>query len=284
MDDKQLLALYGLKYNPFLPEIPTEDLWHRPGFDPFAARVDILLPQGGFALICGEPGHGKSKTLNLLAAHLQTIPDLVVGVMQRPQSKLGDFYRELGDLFGVDLSPANRYGGFKSLRIRWQSYFKTTLFRPVLLIDEAQETDSQCLTEARLLGSAHFDSECLLTTVLAGDTRLADRLRARALLPLASRIRFRWLLQALSHAELLDFLTFALERAGAPHLLDDDLKHTLCEHAMGNLRSLSNMGAELLAAAVQRQMPTLNHDLFFEVFADTVKHRRPCRASGRTTR
>jgi hypothetical protein len=59
--------------------------------------------------------------------------------MERPQSSLGDFYREMGDIFEVNLSLANRYGGFKALRERWLKHTQTTLFRPVLLIDEAQE-------------------------------------------------------------------------------------------------------------------------------------------------
>lgn len=71
---------------------------------------------GGFALISGDPGLGKSKTLQLLAKRLNTLADVVVGVMERPQSNLGDFYRELGDRFGVNLSPANRFGGFKALK------------------------------------------------------------------------------------------------------------------------------------------------------------------------
>ena len=72
-----------------------------------------LVTDGGFALIYGEPGRGKSKVLQLLDKRLNRRDDVVVGVMERPQSSLNDFYREMGSLFGVNLSPANRYGGFK---------------------------------------------------------------------------------------------------------------------------------------------------------------------------
>ncbi len=106
-----------------------------------------MAAQGGFALITGDPGLGKSKTLQRIAHQLEQIPDLTVGVMQRPQSALGDFYRELGELFNVGLSPANSYGGFKALRARWQTHCQSTLLRPVLLIDEAQQVSVDCLTE-----------------------------------------------------------------------------------------------------------------------------------------
>ncbi len=157
---------------------------------------------GGFALICGDPGLGKSKTLQLLAQRLSSLADVVVGVMERPQSNLGDFYRELGDRFGVNLSPANRFGGFKALRERWRDHIKTTLFRPVLIIDEVQEMFTNCLNELRLLASADFDSQCLLTAVMCGDMRLPERFRSNALLSLGSRIRVRLLMEPYNRSRI----------------------------------------------------------------------------------
>jgi len=184
MNDNHLRALYGLKYNPVLSSLPPESLWVLPGADIFEHRIQALVTQGGFALITGEPGQGKSKTLQWIAQRLRLMPNLVVGVMERPQSKMPDFYRELGKLFGVGLTPLNRYGGFKALRTKWKNYCQSTLARPVLLIDEAQEVSSACLTELRLLQSATFDSESLLFTILCGDERLPDRFRTPDLLPL----------------------------------------------------------------------------------------------------
>ena len=108
MNKIDIKSLYGLKYNPFLPDLPQEALYTLPGTEVFELRVRSMAEQGGFALITGEPGLGKSKTLQKIAWSLEQIPDLTVGVMQRPQSRLGDFYRELGELFNVALSPANR--------------------------------------------------------------------------------------------------------------------------------------------------------------------------------
>lgn len=268
--DKELLACYGLKYNPFLPDIPAEDLWVPPEVEAFFSRVGMLARHGGFAVICGGTGEGKSKMLQALTLRLEDLGDVVVGTMERPQSKLSDFYREMGERFGVNLSPANRYGGFQALRSRWRAHMKSTLYRPVLLVDEAQATPTACLSELRFLSSAHFDSECLLTTVLCGDTRLSERFRDPELLPLGSRIRTRRMLEPLDAEELHDFLDHVLDRAGAPQLMTEELKHALCEHAAGNLRVLTNMAADLLAAAHERQLPVLDDKLFFEVFAASL--------------
>lgn len=274
MPDPKLQALYGLKYNPFLPAIPVEDLWRPPGVDTFFFRVETLLIDGGFALLTGDPGLGKSKVSQLLAHRLAQLRDVVIGVMERPQSALGDFYRELGELFGVDLKPANRYGGFKALRARWRGHVKSTLFRPVLLIDEAQEVDTACLSEIRLLGSANFDSECLLTTVLCGDSRLPERFRARELLPLGSRTHTRLVLEPLSREDMRAFLDHLLDKAGAPHLMSEPLKNALAEHSAGNPRVLTSFAAELLAEAAARNLAVLDEQLYMDLYAKPARLRK----------
>ena len=266
MTDKNIRALFGLKYNPFLPNLPTEALWVAPEAEPFAHRVQTMISQGGFALITGEPGNGKSKTLQWIAQRLSIMPDITVGVMERPQSKLADFYRELGELFGVGLSPMNRYGSFKALRTKWKAHCQSSLVRPVLLIDEAQEASSVCLTELRLLQSASFDSESLLFTILCGDGRLPNMFRTPELLPLGSRIRARLHMTPLTPEQLQDYLNFALEQAGYPQLMTPELIRTLAAHSLNNLRVLNHTAADMLAAAVERNLPRLDESLYFELF------------------
>lgn len=273
MNEPRLRARYGLKYNPFSPGIPAEDIWTPPGFDLFAMRIEHLTREGGFGMLSGGVGAGKSKSLQALATRLGRIPDLTIGVMERPQSSASDFYRELGRLFSVNLSPANRYGGFRALRDRWESHLQAHLLHPVLLIDEAQEMPSSCLNELRLLASTHFDSRCLLTTVLCGDERLPERFRTRELLPLGSRIRTRLVLTPLDKGALRELLEHLLDRAGNPGLVTDGLKSVLVEHAAGNPRVLCRMGADLLAVAADKDSPHLDEQLFLDLFGRSTRRK-----------
>jgi general secretion pathway protein A len=103
--NQKLLALYGLKWNPFTPEVPTEALYVPPKVENFCWRIEQAhLREGGFALIHGEPGSGKSVVMRLLAERLARLADLSVGVIHHPQSNLSDFYRELGGYL-LDLHP-----------------------------------------------------------------------------------------------------------------------------------------------------------------------------------
>jgi general secretion pathway protein A len=273
--NQTLLALYGLKFNPFSPELPTAALFVPPRVEQFCWRIEhAQIREGGFALIHGDPGTGKSVVLRLLAERLARLPDITVGAIAHPQSNLADFYRELGDLFAVPLRPHNRWGGFKALRERWIAHLETTRRRPLLLIDEAQEMSIAVLSELRLLASARFDSQPLLCVVLAGDQRLVDNLRREELIPLGSRIRTRLATEAASRDDLVACLDHLLTQAGNASLMTDELRNTLCDHAAGNYRILTSLAAELLTAAAQQELPQLDEKLYLQVFGQPERTAR----------
>ena len=267
----KLQSLYGLKFNPFRPDVPIEALHTSPAVDAFLRRIELGLADGGYVMITGDPGTGKSVALRLLAKRLSALRDVAVGTIEHPQSRTGDFYRELGDLFGVQLHAHNRWAGFKALRQRWSEHIAASLIRPVLILDEAQEVMAPVLTELRMLASKDLDTRQLLCVVLAGDSRLVDRLRSPELLPLGSRIRRRLVLEYASREELLACLDHLLDVAGGASLLTTELKSTLADHAAGNYRILMNLADELLSVAADRDLPRLDEKLYLEVFGQPAR-------------
>jgi type II secretory pathway predicted ATPase ExeA len=277
---KKLLALYSLKFNPFSADIPTSALFPTPAIESFCWRIENQVGEGGFALVSGEPGSGKSAALRILSDRLSTLQDVMVGLLSRPQASILDFYRELGYLFGVALSPHNRWNGAKALREKWQAQIEASLYRPVLIIDEAQEMNTAVFSELRLLSSTNLDSRSILLVILAGDSRLTDRLHHTDLLPVASRIRTRLRMEPATPQQLRECLAHLLAKAGNPNLMNAPVQNALCEHAAGNYRLLVNMANELLALALSRELPQIDEKLFFEAFdmqaaLNAAKRRKP---------
>ena len=266
MNTKKALSFYGLKWNPFTEDVPVNALLTTTRLEHFFWRVENLVRDGGFGLLTGETGMGKSTAMRMLAERLSKMRDVQVGVIQRPQSRFADFYREIGEVFGVNMSPNNRWRGFKALRENWKAHLESTLARPVLIVDEAQEAPVDVLNELRLMSSTNFDSSLLLTTVLAGDRRLPELLKKDRLVPLGSRLRVRLSLEPASREELLQFLEHAVSKAGNPRLMTQGLMETLCEHALGNYRVLMNTALELFLAGAKQEAIQLDEKLYLETF------------------
>ena len=166
--NQKLLALYGMKWNPFSSDLPTEAIYVPARVESFCWRIEhAQIREGGFAMIHGDPGTGKSVALRLLADRLARLPDITVGAINHPQSNLADFYREMGDIFGVPLRPHNRWGGFKALREAWLVHLETKRRRAILLVDEAQEMSPAALSELRLMASTMHKSGCESNCALA---------------------------------------------------------------------------------------------------------------------
>ena len=79
------------------------------------------------------------------------------------------------------------------------------------------------------------------------------------------------MLEYASRDELLASLDHLLQTAGNPSLMTTELKSTLADHAAGNYRVLMNMADELLAVAVDRELPKLDEKLYLDVFAQAVR-------------
>ena len=270
----QLKAYLSLKWNPFLPDVPSSSFHLDEPVSLFCWRAEQLVLDGGYGLITGEPGSGKSVALRQLQNHLSSMPELCVRILTRPQSRLRDFYREIAALFGVEIQSSNRFGGFQKLRDQWLAQIHTSLFRPVLLIDEAQEVPEEVLSEIRILGSCDLDARCILAVVFAGDRRFLKNLQSPGLLPLESRLRMRLHLDARSPEILRALLTKSLSEAGNAELMTPGVTKALAEQCLGNPRAMMTAANELLSHAVFREQQQIDENLYFEVFRGTQKRKK----------
>jgi general secretion pathway protein A len=84
----------------------------------------------------------------------------------------------------------------------------------VLLIDEAQDLDSEMLEQVRLLSNLETDQRKLLQIVLIGQPELREKLNDRSLRQLRQRITVRYHLTPLSRPEVEHYIQHRLQIAG----------------------------------------------------------------------
>jgi type II secretory pathway predicted ATPase ExeA len=140
------------------------------------------------------------------------------------------------------------------------------------------------MSELRILSSTRFDSRSLLSVVLAGDGRLLDKLRCGELLPLASRMRTRLVMEPASRDELVGCLLHLMRSAGNPKLMTRPLVDALADHAMGNYRAMTILAADLLAVAMHRELVELDEKLFLEVYNPSAKNETAAQGARRGRR
>lgn len=262
---KKLLAVYGLKFNPFGPETPNEALVELEEISTFIWRIENLLTEGGIALIVGDPGAGKSAIVRMVEARLAAIPEVNLAKIERPQSRLTDFYFEIGRAFDIGINPRNRLHSFQRMRDEWRSHITATLHRPVVLIDEAQFLKDEVLDELRMLLSDAFDKRRILVLVLAGDSRLLERLKTPAFAPLHSRIHVKLTVKPRDEEDMRRILDHAVTAAGNPNLMTPGAKEMVVAHSAGNARAMLNLSNDLLYNAAQRDKAQIDEKLFMDV-------------------
>src|ERR1700689_731047 len=85
----------------------------------------------------------------------------------------------------------------------------------VLLIDEAQDLDTDLLEQVRLLSNLETDQRKLLQIVLMGQPELRDRLNDNSLRQLRQRITVRYHLNPLKRSEVSQYIHHRLQVSGA---------------------------------------------------------------------
>jgi len=88
------LGQYRLKWNPFPANLPVVAFFITPPVEHLCWRVEqTLLGEGGFALISGGSGTGKSVTLRVSSDRLSRLRDINVATITHLSSSIADFYR-----------------------------------------------------------------------------------------------------------------------------------------------------------------------------------------------
>ena len=216
---------------------------------------------GGFVVLTGEVGTGKTTLSRLALEHLPANTDaaLILNPNLDARELLEAIAQELGLLPSADLSDPKIQPPALSAK---QLTDRLNLFllakyqenrRVVVILDEAQNLPRDTLEQVRLLTNLETDTQKLLQIILLGQPELNTLLERQDLRQLSQRITARFHLQALSATESASYLTHRLKVAGAERdIFTPGAARLLHQLSQGVPRVLSTLADRALLAAYTR--------------------------------
>ncbi|MCK8086736.1 ExeA family protein [Vibrio sp. 1CM8B] len=172
---------------------------------------------GGFAMLTGEVGTGKTTVAKAMLSSLDSHTQ--AGLILNPTFSNTDLLEAICDEFEVE------YPEQASLKQLSQAIHYFLLdshaegIQTLLVIDEAQHLAADVLEQLRLLTNLETDSRKLLKVLLVGQPELQQHLQTTQLRQLAQRITGRYHLLPLNTEETGKYIAFRLETAGGEQML-----------------------------------------------------------------
>lgn len=168
--------------------------------------------QGGFVLLTGEVGTGKTTVCRCL---LQQIPEKVdIAFIIHPKLSanqlLQSIFTELGLSYQKGMTTKDLIDSLNEYLLEAHSLGRNT----ILIIDEAQNLEVEILEQLRLLTNLETNEKKLLQLVLIGQPELNDLLDKKELRQLAQRVTARYHLTPLSKPEVTNYIQHRLSVAG----------------------------------------------------------------------
>ena len=172
-----------------------------------------LKTAGGFVLLTGEVGTGKTTVCRCL---LEQLPeDINVAFVLNPKLTSAELLATVCDELGINYQAG--HNSIKELVDNINHYLLDAHAhdrKTVLIIDEAQNLNTEVLEQIRLLTNLETNQRKLLQIVMLGQPELRDQLARPELRQLAQRITARYHLGPLERGEISPYINHRLGVAG----------------------------------------------------------------------
>ena len=170
--------------------------------------------EGGFVLLTGEVGTGKTTVCRCLLEQLPEQTD--IAFIYNPKLTVEELLASICDELRISYPE-----GTKSIKVFIDSINSYLLEnfskgrKTVIILEEAQNLSPEVLEEIRLLTNLETNRQKLLQVIMVGQPELRDMLLKPELRQLSQRITARYHLEPLSKNEVGSYVNYRLETAGA---------------------------------------------------------------------
>jgi general secretion pathway protein A len=225
---------------------------------------------GGFVLITGEIGTGKTTVCRSLFAEIPENTDiaLIVNPKLNPDDLLASICDELNISYPeYQLTSKTYLNKLNERLISSHAEGRNT----ILIVDEAQNLSVDALETIRALTNLETDEQKLLQIILIGQPELRDRLSTHAMEQLNQRITARFHLHALSKDEVSAYIKHRLKVANCDSELFSKSNIDCIYKLTGGIPRLINVLCDrtLLGAFVSKQKK-ISNDIIFRAASESL--------------
>lgn len=240
---------FGLRLDPFAIDEKTPLLAHQ------QRHFDILKvhsQQGGFCLILGEPGTGKTVLKNAIIRH--DPKQWITPVINRSLHTWPNLLRLLCQALELDTNGSDHK--CENRLIAEARNFNSKGKTIIPIIDDAHLLPPDALHKLRLMLEDFPKNHNL---ILIGQPALNTTLQLRHHLDLKSRITYSARLDLLSPADLTTHIHHQLDLVGLPHVtFSEEALNLILKTSEGILRTIKNLCIGALIEAVRDQTKTVD--------------------------
>lgn len=254
---------FGLKEPAFSIAVNPRYLYMSDQHREALAHLLYGIRVGGFVLLTGEVGTGKTTIVRCLLEQLPENTDIaiVLNPMASASELLCTICDELGVRYLVDQIT------IKELVDSLYAYLLESHTRgrkTVLLIDEAQLLKPNVLEQIRLLTNLETTTEKLLQIILVGQPELKKLLERPSLRQLSQRITARFHLQALTLPETRAYVSHRLDVAGlrGPNPFSPAILERVHQFSGGVPRLINVLCERMLLGAYAKQQAQVDEEIF----------------------
>ncbi len=205
---------FSFKYKPF-ELVPNPDfLYPSDSHKKAMTYLDYgVKEKAGFILLTGEIGAGKTTIVRNFLKNL----DGAVKLSKINNTKVSSeqLISMINEDFGLEVIGKSKTTLLSELNEFLIAQYSEG-FRPILLIDEAQNLTPDLLEEIRLLSNLETDRTKLLQIILIGQPELKKTLMSPGLMQLRQRINISYHLNPLTIGETSEYIKHRLTIAGNP--------------------------------------------------------------------